>query len=135
MTINELIEKAHATARDKGWWEEGKLKSPVECLALVHSEISEAIEEIRKGLRDTYFKIPDEATKKVLFDELRMTKNHIFALAKAGFKPEGEAIELADAVLRIADYCGYHKIDLVGAIEAKMLYNDTRSYRHGNKKY
>jgi len=48
-------------------------------------------------------------------------------------KPEGEAIELADAVIRIMDYCEFVGIDLEQAIQLKHEYNKTRPYRHGNK--
>jgi NTP pyrophosphatase (non-canonical NTP hydrolase) len=49
-------------------------------------------------------------------------------------KPEGLPIELADAVIRILDYCEYAGIDLGVAIRQKMAYNELRPYRHGGKK-
>jgi hypothetical protein len=50
-------------------------------------------------------------------------------------KPEGELVELADAVIRIADYCESKGWDLEKALQLKMNYNDTRPFRHGGKKY
>jgi len=50
-------------------------------------------------------------------------------------KPEGEAVELADAVIRIMDYFESKGWDLEHVIELKHDYNKTRSYRHGGKKY
>jgi NTP pyrophosphatase (non-canonical NTP hydrolase) len=41
--------------------------------------------------------------------------------------------ELADVVIRILDYAGGRDLDLEGALEAKMRFNDARSYRHGGK--
>lgn len=41
--------------------------------------------------------------------------------------------ELADAIIRIADYCGAKQWDLTQALEIKMAYNRTRPFRHGNK--
>ena len=41
--------------------------------------------------------------------------------------------ELADVVIRIGDICGYYGIDLEVAIQEKLEYNKSRSYRHGNK--
>ena len=48
-------------------------------------------------------------------------------------KPEGVAVELADAVIRIADLCGHLEIDLEEVIEIKMAYNEGRPYKHGKK--
>lgn len=45
--INKLCQKAYETAKDKGWHdEEGEIGT---ILALVHSEVSEALEADRKG--------------------------------------------------------------------------------------
>ena len=48
-------------------------------------------------------------------------------------KPEGVAVELADAVIRIADLCGYLGIDLDAVISEKMAYNETRPFKHGKR--
>ena len=53
--------------------------------------------------------------------------------------PESEKIpgfthgeeEMADAVIRILDFCGYYGYDIQGAVDAKMAYNKTRPYKHG----
>lgn len=42
-------------------------------------------------------------------------------------------IELADAVIRILDYCAYRGWDLENAIKIKMEFNSTRPYRHGGE--
>lgn len=49
-------------------------------------------------------------------------------------KPEGVTYEFADIVIRVADLCGSLGIDLQAAVEKKMAYNTTRSYRHGGKR-
>lgn len=49
-TIPTLVWEAHDTALEKGWWDQSR--SIVECLALVHCEVSEAIEAYREGKTD-----------------------------------------------------------------------------------
>lgn len=50
-------------------------------------------------------------------------------------KAEGEAIELADAVIRIMDYFGHKGWDFEKIVRLKFEYNKTRSHRHGGKAY
>ena len=49
-------------------------------------------------------------------------------------KPEGIAVELADCIIRILDYCGHENIDIENVIKIKHEYNKTRSYKHGGKR-
>lgn len=104
--MNNYIKEAHQNAVEHGWWE--KPKAFGEQIALMHSELSEALEEHRDGksFTDVYYK---------------------------GDKPSGIPIELADVVIRIFDTCGYYGIDLEAAIIEKMNYNKSRPYKHGGK--
>lgn len=111
MTIRELQEQAHATAVEKGWYDGATERNPLELIALVHSELSEAVEEARQNNYLGAFKGP------------------------ASDKPIGFVVELADAVIRIADMCGHLGLDLEGAIEAKLEFNKSRPRRHGGKLY
>lgn len=110
MQIKELIQEAHDTATEKGWWDLPDRNVP-ELLALIHSEVSEALEAYRikgkDGLGDTWY--------------------------STASKPEGFTVELADVFIRIADLCAEFNLDLEQALTEKMAYNKTRSYRHGNK--
>ena len=112
MTIEELIKESHQTAVEHGWWEEER--NIGECLALMHSEISEALEEWRDGfhLNSVYYKTYTPGNPN---------------------KPEGFTVELADLLIRVFDLCGRHKLQLVEALQEKMAYNKTRPYRHGGK--
>jgi len=105
--INEFVQKAHRMAVKKGWHETER--TPLEIHALIHSEIAEATEDARSGASAFY-------------------------AGKDG-KPEGEAVELADAVIRIADYFGKKNWDLEAVIKKKMAYNASRPHRHGGKLY
>jgi NTP pyrophosphatase (non-canonical NTP hydrolase) len=128
LSLKKLVEEAHRIAREHGWWEKPQAAPTLHMLMV--SEIAEATEEARKGTPAVYFQtengiVPSEA----LAGSMTM---HIGDRLQ---KPEGELVELADAIIRIADYCGSKGWDLEGAVKAKMHYNETRSYRHGNKKF
>lgn len=107
--LNQYGRDIHAYAKSKGWWE--KPRNVGELLALLHSEISEALEEYRR---------PGEFKP----DEIRFVKG----------KPEGFGIELADLFIRLMDMSGAMGIDMEKMVEVKMAYNEKRPYRHGNKK-
>lgn len=118
MDIQEMVKKAHDNAVNHGFWD-----PPLDfgtAIALIHSELSEALEEKRAGRPDVWFK---ETNGFVVTDPKEWR----------GEKPEGVAVELADAVIRIADLCGHLGIDLGAAVEMKMAYNEGRPYKHGKK--
>lgn len=85
------------------WWRDLKSGRRVkrnkgEMIALIHSELSEALEAVRKNTMD---------------DKLVQWK--------------GEEIEMADAVIRIFDYCEGHGLNLGEAIMAKLFVNYSRA--------
>lgn len=112
LTLKSVVYAAHSQAESSGWWDEENWNI-AEKLALIHSEVSEALEEIRK---------PGDEDHSILhFDE--------------SGKPVGFVSELADVIIRIADLCGKMNIDLESAVTEKMLYNAMRTRRHGGKKF
>ncbi|MDP2904794.1 MAG: MazG nucleotide pyrophosphohydrolase domain-containing protein [Candidatus Omnitrophota bacterium] len=49
--INDFIRECHSIAREKGWWQEER--NDGELIALIHSELSEALEAMRnQGRKD-----------------------------------------------------------------------------------
>jgi NTP pyrophosphatase (non-canonical NTP hydrolase) len=101
--IDTLVDICHDAAVQGGWWhdlETGQRlnRNKAELLMLIVSEIAEGMEALRKNLMDD--KLPDRP---------------------------GIEVELADAVIRIADFCGAYDLDLAGAILDKIEYNAKRA--------
>lgn len=103
MHLNELALHAKVIAEEHGFTK----STPGESIALMHSELSEALEDIRNNLPLT---------------EIMSEKDG---------KPCGVPVELADTVVRILHFCGANGIDLAEALHRKMEYNRTRPFMHG----
>jgi hypothetical protein len=112
MTIKKWQEEIHKNAKEKGW-HDGPKRKPLEFHMLMVSEIAEASEEVRNGKAPFY--------KKGRIEDY------------GNSKPEGEAVELADCVIRIMDLFEYRGWDLEEIMTIKHDYNKTRPYRHGGK--
>ena len=104
MRIGELQAEAHRIAVEHGWWVTER--SAGEALMLMVTELSEAMEAWRDGSPESA-KIP-------------------------GFSQVEE--ELADTIIRILDFAGRNGLNIEGALQAKMIFNESRPYRHGGKR-
>lgn len=104
--LNTLAKEIHENAIKHGWWE--TKRSLPEILCLCHSELSEALEEARKGHHE----------------------KHVYYKGK---KPEGVPVEMIDCTIRILDYLASLEIDIDELLKNKHEYNKTREYKHGGK--
>ena len=139
MTISELVSRAHDNAVKHGFWNLAPEFGTA--IALIHSELSEALEEARADRPNIYFPcnaggvcVDDRHENGLTCGSRTFNPEAPDAPCSAqSKKPEGVAVELADAVIRIADLCGHMGIDLEAAIAMKMDYNETRPFKHGKK--
>lgn len=127
MSIRELQALAYKQSADKGFHDNEPTDGPAllmlnaQRIALMHSELSEALEELRNGkaANETYYPrhVPDAPACTCIA------------------KPEGVPSEMADVVIRALDFCGANDIDLESIITEKLAYNATRAHKHGGKTF
>ncbi|AFK66680.1 pyrophosphatase [Colwellia phage 9A] len=127
LAINQIQSICHGLAKEGGWWDRkgdalaahnllltgtvtdaatlavltsvaNQERNPLELIALMHSELSEGLEGVRKDQMDD--KLPH---RKMI------------------------EVELADAIVRILDASGGWGLDVGGALVEKLVFNITRS--------
>lgn len=122
--LEAIAMACHEITEDKGFWKDRdlvinlpsatgftvarrELFIKAEMIALMHSELSELLEGLRKspgGFKDEH--CPDFSN---------------------------EVVELADLLIRVFDYARAFRLPLGAAIIAKMHYNATRPYKHNKE--
>lgn len=108
MNLNGYASEANRIAMEHGFWDDAAKRNIGEQIALMHSELSEALEEYRTGNSLT----------------------HVYYRESDG-KPEGFGVELADLLIRVFDTSGFYNIDLDKLVQEKMKFNESRPHMHG----
>lgn len=111
MNLNDMAFEAYNNSKKHGFWDGDfdLAKVPIDVLglklALIHSEVSEALEDARSG-------------------------NMVTLVGQSG-KPHGFPSELADIIIRVGDLAGALGIDLDHEVKKKMVHNAGRPRMHG----
>lgn len=132
MNINDLAKEVHENAVAHGWWETPP--SIPEALCLIHSELSEALEEYREGkppIYGTCALAAEDCEYSGVCDRVGHPEGDGFLVRYC--KPEGIAVELADVILRALDLMAHLGVDVDAVVMAKHNYNLGREYKHGGK--
>lgn len=109
----ELAAEIYAIGKASGFYEHAHTEpgfNHAEKLALMHSELSEALEGLRAG---AFPGKPDD---------------------KITWRPMVE-VELADTIIRIMNYASHCGLDVAGAVVEKARFNATRGTKHGGKRF
>lgn len=116
--VTSITRLCGKTASEHGWDDPtihpgenvARRSSPVEQIALIHSEATEMLECLRdhEDITHTWFREKDG-------------------------KPEGVVVEAVDVLVRVLHFCDFYGLDVAYWLDRKMEFNESRPMRHGGK--
>jgi NTP pyrophosphatase (non-canonical NTP hydrolase) len=140
-TLEDMQAEVTSWCERKGWKGEGS--APVtfgDTMALLHSEVSEALEAYRDwGLADATGANSPQAHlngcdyRKAILASDGPKFHPCTCDVAARSKPEGIGSEFADVLIRLLDDCDRWGVDLRFEYERKMAFNEKRPYQHGGR--
>lgn len=128
ININEQCKHQHRNMVANGFTDE---KDIARDLMLIVSELSEALEADRKC---KYVRGWTDSPEKELLNSIGKEDDANWKQCFEAFVKNTFEDEIADALLRIMDFCGRYVIDIDTHVAIKSYYNSLREYKH-NKKY
>jgi NTP pyrophosphatase (non-canonical NTP hydrolase) len=149
MTLNQLADQAHANALTKGFYESAEkildACTPygpevydaahnaivAEKLALIHSEVSEAIEALRKDHR-FYIRRRRSLTADhaATLEAAAEVDDQAFASYYKNHVKDQLGAELAGSMIRLLDLASFLDVDIQTHVEWEMRFNTTRARKH-----
>lgn len=152
--LSIMGEEVYACNVTNKWFEEGRTFG--DDIALLHSEVSEMLEEFRDGNNRTTYRhenVSVDEQRMLLFTQFlayrngevvgggRSSEEAKLEAHRQGCKdfqiligkPIGVPSEAADVLIRLLDTCKRYDIDLFTEFRKKLDYNWTRGPRHGSK--
>lgn len=123
--MSDLAADIHDISKSHGFWPVGG-RNFGEMVALMHSELSEALEEHRAN-RPVYWEQHESDCS------AGMAPPSGSCTCFSNPKPEGAAVELVDCIIRCLDALDSMDVNVDHVLRKKMEYNHSRPFKHGKK--